>query len=58
MKFAHLEGQVTSKYLYVMNSKVARESTTVFAGAVLAKELRAQGRLQAENIRSAYDGEE
>jgi hypothetical protein len=55
LKFSHLQGEVTSKYLYVVDARAANASTKVFAGHLLAKELRSRSRFQPSDIRRADD---
>lgn len=55
MKGYHTAGDSDDKFLYTIDANLAHARTKVFAGHRLAKELRARGRLQAENIISAED---
>ena len=55
MKFSHMNGDSTTNHLYVIDSVKAHERTKVFAGYLLARELRRRHRLQPADIRSATD---
>lgn len=50
MKAYHDVGTTSERYIYTIDAHAAHTRTRVFAGHLLAKELRSRGRFKAEDI--------